>query len=259
MALGDNTNQNKNELKERECLTRQRFYNAYSAVDPSTLQITYLFGMMQVKIAPLAKTATPEAPKYDYENQGKIFINHMDALKLSYEIGKFLADNTMYNNVGIVNNGGSLISISNGIEFGVTSPCLIIRKIGDDGEIVYTYVYEFNANSYAIRNFDEETKEYDKYFYGLVELEMFKITLDEYVKAMTAAMAYSINDTNRYDIARADARISAIHEKLGIEKPSNNRGGNGGGARTLFDSNPGRQSNTDVNQMSSVEDIKGLL
>ena len=48
-------------------------------------------------------------------------------------------------------------------------------------------------------------------------------------------------------------------KKLGIEKPSNNRGGNGGGARTLFDSNPGRQSNTDVNQMSSVEDIKGLL
>ena len=258
MALGDSTNQNKQTVEAREGLTRIRFYNPNSSVDPSTLQITYLFGMMCLKFSPMMKDATPDNPRYDYQAGGKVFITHMDALVLMHEIELFEANPSAYTNLGCVNNSGSLLSISNGVEFGITSPCMVLRKIDEKGDIVYTYVYELNNDRYSIRNFDEKTKEYDKFFYGMLELEMLKITLDEYVKATTNAIAYSLNDLNRFQDQSNYNRISQIHEKLGIEKPQRN-GNNNHGGKGMFDSNPGRNSNTSSNVDDVEMDIESLL
>lgn len=259
MALGDNTNQNNNKIEAREAYSRVRFYNPNSSVDPCSFQINYLFGMMVGVFAPKTPDSQPESARYDYKNAGKIFINHMDALVLMHEVDLFLQDPMAYNNVGCVNNSGSLLSISNGVEFGITSPCLVLRKLDENGDIVYTYVYEFIGNRYSIRNFDADSKEYDKVYYALAELQMFRIALEEYVKASTNAMAYSMNDLNRYADNNNYERIQQIHDKLGIEKPNSKGGNNGGstGGRAMFDNNPGR--NTEPNTMSSVDDIKGLL
>lgn len=262
MALGNQNNQNDNKIEAREAITRLRFFNPNSTVDPSTYQIKYLFGMMKLVFSPLMKGATPESPKYDYENSGTVYINHMDALILMNEIDLFLQDPSAYFNVGCVNNSGSLLSISNGTEFGITNPCLVLRKIDNNGDIVYTYVYEFVGDYYAVRNFDKDTKEYDKFFYATAELQMLKITLDQYIKGATNALAYSINDLNRYADNAAYNDRRAICEKLGIEKQYNKSSRNSGGGRGMFDK-PGRnESSQQPNNNGGedvIEDLESLL
>ena len=260
MALGNGSNQNDNKIEAREAITRLRFYNPNSTVDPSTYQIKYLFGMMKLVFSPMLKNSTPDNARYDYDNSGVIYINHMDALILIKEIETFLQDPMAYNNVGCVNNSGSLLSISNGTEFGITQPLMFLRKIDENGDIVYTYAYEFVGDKYAIRNFDKNTKEYDKVFYGMAELEMFKITLEEYVKASTNAIAYSINDLNRYADNGAYNDRKAICEKLGIEKKQyGNKPHNGSSGRGIFD-NPGRNNSSENTSSDDVEaDLQSLL
>lgn len=260
MALGTQNNQNDKKVECREGLTRIRFYNPNSSVDPSTYQIKYLFGMMKLVFSPMLNNATPDNARYDYENSGTIYINHMDALILIKEIELFLQDPTAYHNVGCVNNSGSLLSISNGVEFGITQPIMVLRKIDENGDIVYTYAYEFVGDYFAVRNFDKDSKNYDKFFYGMAELEMLKITLEEYVKATTNAIAYSINDLNRYADQGAYNDRKAICEKLGIEKRTgNNRQSNGGQSGRSLLNNQGRQTNNNDDSDGVIDDLQSLL
>ena len=255
MSLGDNTNQNKKQPEAREGITRLRFYNPNSSVDPSTYQVSYLFGMLVLKFSPMLNNSTPDNPKYDYENSGKIYLNHMDALIMLHEIETFLQDPTTYYNLSCVTNSGSMLTISNGSEFGTTNPCLVLRKFDDKGDIIYTYLYEFNSDRYSIRNFDKNTNEYDKIFNAKIEIEMLKITLEEYVKATTNAVAYSINDLNRYQDSANYNRMQQICTALGIEKSN---GGNHRGSNAAFNG-AGRNYSNSENEMSSASDIEDLL
>lgn len=260
MALGNNNNQNNDKKVEaREGITRIRFYNPNSTVDPSTYQVKYLFGMMKLVFSPMQANSDPNNARYDYENSGIIYINHMDALILVKEIETFLQDPSLYQNVGCVNNSGSLLSISNGTEFGITTPLMVLRKIDDNGEIIYTYAYEFGTEYYGIRNFNKDTKEYDKFFYATAELEMLKITLEEYIKSSTNAIAYSINDLNRYQDQGEYNDRKAIMEKLGIEKKNNRQGNSGQTGRTLNGSGNNYSTNTQQSNDDVYEDLESLL
>lgn len=255
-------NNDQNKKQEKEYYSPFKLYHAESVVDQSTMQISYWNQMMKIIFAPLLPNSTPDSPKYDYDNKGVVCINHVQAYMLAQEIATLLQDQELYRNVGIVNtNNGNLLCVSNGVEYGVTTPCLVLRKIGDNGEIVYAYIYQFRDDKYSVRNFDETTKEYDKNFFPTVELELFRDTLIEYYKSMSGALAYSVVDMMKYDTSRVNTKLDSIAEKLGIEygsKRQYNGNSNAGrrptgtGSGTMFDSIQDRD-------ISTVDDIKDMM
>lgn len=205
-----------------------RFVNAMSSVDPGVLGFSFWQRSLKVTISPRKPGSPDERPEYDYDNNIFIFLNHTKAYVLYNEIVKFQQDPVAFNNVGVP-SGSSVITINNGNEFGLNSPCLVITKTDENGNVVNQLVYQFkNDYYYAIRNYDAKQKSFDKVTadYQDVEIEMFKTLLLEYYKAMTGAIAYSVIDQMQYNQARTDMKIDQICQKLGVNF-SNNRNGGG--------------------------------
>jgi len=134
------------------------------------------------------------------------------------EILKFQENPELYNNLGVDIKGG-LVSISNGKEFGVLNPCLVIRKVNETtGAVESSYVYEFKTKfHYGIRNFDEKTSEFDIVYYENIELDQLKTLLEQYYTAMTYATAYSVIDSSKFENSRVNTKLGLIAAKLGVE------------------------------------------
>ena len=82
--------------------------------------------------------------------------------------------------------------------------------------------------------------------------------MDEYVKAMTGAISYSVMDMARFDVSRINTKIELVMNKLGIESKSSrqvssesyfNKNGLGSGAASPENTNRARS------QRTSIEDI----
>ena len=89
-----------------------------------------------------------------------------------------------------------------------------------------------------------------------VELDMLIIVLDEYIKAITGATAYTVMDMGRFDYSRINTKIELVMNKLGIESKSSRQvssesyfNKNGLGADSPENTNRARS------QRTSIEDI----
>ena len=72
-------------------------------------------------------------------------------------------------------------------------------------------------------NYNEETAEFETHAFDTAEIEQMANLLKSYYESMTMAVAYSIQETNKYDTSRMNTKLKIIGEKLGVEfnKPSN--------------------------------------
>jgi len=220
MALGDYNNYENNKKDDKEY--QPSVYSPYrmsnlEGVDPSALTFSYWAGILKVSIAPANKTNN-DTVSFDYKNAGIAYITHTKARILLNEILKFQENPELYNNLGVDIKGG-LVSISNGKEFGVANPCLVIRKVNETtGAVESSYVYEFKTKfHYGIRNFDEKTSEFDIVYYENIELDQLKTLLEQYYTAMTYATAYSIVDSSKFENSRVNTKLGLIAAKLGVE------------------------------------------
>jgi len=220
MALGDYNNYDNNKKENKEY--QPSVYSPYrmsnlEGVDPSALSFSFWAGMLKASIAP-ANKSNNDTVSFDYKNAGVAYITHTKARILLNEIIKFQENPELYNNLGVDIKGG-LVSISNGKEFGVANPCLVIRKVNETtGAVESSYVYEFKTKfHYGIRNFDEKTSEFDIVYYENIELDQLKTILEQYYTAMTYATAYSIVDSSKFENSRVNTKLGLIAEKLGVE------------------------------------------
>ena len=190
--------------------------NTEAKIEKTALSMSYWNNMLKISIPVLEQ----KGDRYEYnEEKGiSIYLTHTKARMLAYEIELFMKDKNAYNNAG-VNSSDGLISISNGKELGLTSPCLIIRKINpENGQVVSSIAYEFKTNyHYSIKNFNEEDSSYDTSCYEDLELLQFKDNLEQYYIAMTNAVAYTVMDNFKYDTSRLNTKLDSICENLGIE------------------------------------------
>ena len=245
MAMGSyNSNANNNKKNYSPSIrSNYSMSNTEAKIEKTGLSISYWNSMMKISIPVLEQ----RGDRFEYnEDKGiAIYLTHTKARMLAYEIEQFLKDKNAYNNAG-VNSSDGLISISNGKELGLTSPCLIIRKINpDNGQIVSSIAYEFKTNyHYAIRNFNEEDSSYDNAYYEDLELLQLKDNLEQYYISMTNAMAYSVIDCSKYDMSRLNTKLDSICENLGIEYK---RGGKSSGS---FFSNSNNSSSDSISTNS---------
>ncbi len=228
MALGNtyNNNQGNKNTPELTVYSNYRMNNAESKIDATCITFRFWKSNLCIGIFPRKNTGNDEIA-FDMDNGITIYLSHTKARILKHELELFLSDPITYNSVGVP-SGQAAISISNGAEYGKDNPVITIRKVSENGDVVASFAYEFKTNfHYAIRNYDGKTFDSAYDDYKFIEIEQFITLLDEYVKASTNAVAFTVMDQRKYSFARIDNKIEAIAASLGVDiskSSSNSRG-----------------------------------
>lgn len=239
MALNDNYSGNKSGgsygNKEDK---RPQTYSSYSSmynikgVDPSRISIDYFSNVLKISIAPMNKTSG-DSISFDYNNAISIFLRQNEARILCNEILNFINDPIKFNNSGIVTRSG-MITVDNGKDHGTNNPCVVIRKIDENGAVASAYLYECNTESmYSIRNYNDKKNTFDKVTVDYTYTELYHIIehLEQYLKGTTSAMAHSIIDNSRFINNRLNTKIDAIAASMNIrfDRKGGNKGNYSGG------------------------------
>ena len=242
MAMNANYN-NRNESFEPVFYTPYRMNNGESAIDKTCLTLNYWKQMVKISISPRKNTGESGDMLFDMENNISIYLNHSKAAILAKEMRSFLADPITYNGAG-VNTAQGVITISNGSEFGVEKPVLVIRKLDESGNITSSFAYEFKTGyHYSIRGYiggKDFVKDYATY--DNLEIEEMIMLLEEYCKATTYAVSYTVNDKMRFNQDRMQTTLNGIAEKLGVEVPRNGKRKSGYSSTSAFFNSGGTSS-----------------
>lgn len=263
MALGDQYNNNKKNYQPT-VYSQYSLSNAQSELDPTKLAIRYWNNLLVFSIYPKIENSDVENPRWDFQNGISIYLSPFKALMFEKELIDFLKNPDTYNNRGVETSSGGLITISNGKDFNISSPLLMIRKTDSTGHVESSFAYQIRSKYFkSIRNFDEKEPEKTQIqYYDSIEIESLILILDQYTKAMSGAGAYAVIDNSKYDNSRINTKIGLIADKLGVEfkKNGGNKSSNsffsklGNGSSNSNDSKP--ESNFTP---ASLDDIDNMI
>ena len=246
MSLGNtyNNNQNNNRnMPDVSVYSNYRMNNAESQIDATCLTSRFWKANLCLSIYPKKNTGNDEV-SFDMDNGITIYLSHSKARMLANELRLFLQDSINYNGVGVA-SGSAAVTISNGVEYGKNTPVLTIRKVDEAGNVTSSFAYEFKSNYYySIRNYDG--KNFDAAYddYRNLEIEQLITLLDEYVKASTNAVAFTVMDQRKYSATRMDNKLDAIANKLGVEFKSGSNNQRQYNNKSYFNSNSGNSSSS---------------
>lgn len=249
MSLGNtyNNNQNNSKTPAVSVYSNYRMNNAESKIDATCITFRYWSNTLCISIFPRKNTGNDEIA-FDMDNGITIYLSHTKARIFKHELEMFLRDPVTYNSVGVP-SGQSVITISNGIEYGKDNPVITIRKINETGDVIASFAYEIKRNyHFSIRNYNDREKRYDTCYddYQNIEIEQLITLLDEYVKASTNAVAFSVVDQQqRYSLNRMENKIDAIASELGVEVNRNGSGKRKYSSSTFFNNNSNSSSSGD--------------
>lgn len=241
MSLGSTYNNNQNNRSNFPDLcvySNYRMNNAESNIDATCMTSRFWKSNLCLSIFPRKNTGNDEVA-FDMDNGITIYLTHSKARILANELKLFLSDPVTYNGVG-TSSGAAAVTISNGVEYGKNTPVLTIRKVDESGNVISSFAYEFKTNYYfGIRNYDGKNFDsaYDEY--RNMEIEQLITLLEEFVKASTNAIAFTVMEQRKYSDTRINNKIDAIAQKLGVEIKSGNGGGQRPYAKSYFSNNSG--------------------
>lgn len=227
MSLGNTYNNNQNsKTSNLSVYSAYRMNNAESKIDATCITFRFWAGNLCISIFPRKNTGNDEV-LFDMDNGITIYMSHTKARIFKHEVEIFLSDPVKYNSVGVP-SGQAVITISNGAEYGKDNPVITIRKINSDtGEVIASFAYEFKRDyHFSIRNYNDRDRTFESCYedYQNIEIEQLITLLDEYIKASTNAIAFTVVDQQKYSLSRMEDKINAIAANLGVELP--NKGGN---------------------------------
>ena len=170
---------------------------------------------------------------------------------------------------------GGLLTVSDGSEFNVASPCITIYSADEAGN-VKSITYETKSNYHkGAYNYNADDNSYSDYIFKDIELDMFITVLDEYVKAFTYATAATVMEAGAWHRDKIQKTISAIADKVGAQNHfgsgSSNRnynsktflsGNNGGGSGFEASMNAPTSGNSPVPkeyEASTFDDIANAM
>ena len=257
MALGDN---NKKQNYENTFFSRLKFTN-YE--EKKMLSFSFWKGYLKVTINNMKESGTG----VEYEELSAIHLSPIKAQILKEQLVGFrsLEDSATTNiSVGIDTGIGET---KNFLAVGNTESSteddiqrtICIGKVDINGTIVECNTFNFNHHyHFGIEWSDVQAMKCTTTYQDNIELDLLITVLDEYVKAMTGAISYSVMDMARFDVSRINTKIELVMNKLGIESKSSrqvssesyfNKNGLGSGAASPENTNRARS------QRTSIEDI----
>ena len=256
MALGDN---NKKQNYENTHYSRLRFNNNE---EKKMLSFSFWKGFLKVAISNIKESYSG----VEYEELAYIHLSPNKAYILKSQLLDFinLKDHATTNMSVGVDTG--LTDTKNFIAIGNTNTSsekdiqrsLCIGKVSPDGKIIektnfnFNHQYHFGIEWTNIEKMDCSTNYIDD-----VELNLLITILDEYIKAMTGATAYSVMDMGRFDYSRINTKIELMMNALGIEPKSSKQNNssnsyfnrNGLGAASPENMNRARSERTTIEDL----------
>lgn len=220
MSLGDNGAQGNNKKNYNKEYYSQYTMSNLEGVESSKLAFSiWAKKMLKVSISP-QKKVNDDSVAFDYENNISVYLTHTKALILSNMITKWKEEGCK-GSVGVVTGSGGMIEVSDGSKYGIESPCITIMSLDAAGnaqaEFVYTTRTQFH---YGIRDFSKETKEFEKVYFDLLEIDQLKLMLDAYVESATTCMAAAVSEEMGFRLNQISEQATAIAEKLGVSTKS---------------------------------------
>lgn len=253
-----NYNNNQNSKKsgpfEPTVYSPYRFNNSMSTVDQTALTCQFWSKSLRISICPKTAESPNDQPTFDLKNGISIYLNHTKARMLAEVLKSFLADPEANDNCGVA-SGTSIICFSTGKEFNSKYPLVIIRKVGDDGNVTSSFAYEIKGDyHFAVTGFSEKSGgKYGTRQFPMIELEQLLTVLEEYYKAETRAIAYTVVDEMKWDSYRTSTKLNRIGEKLGLDMSFGSSGGQQRSSSTSYFSKNG-YSDSSSSQASQVDD-----
>lgn len=223
MSFSSYNSNNKNNGPMSLVYTPITFSNPESTVFPSKLNVNYYNRVLKLGIATKNQPkANDSYTTYDNDNQIYVYITHTKAKMLhDLIVDKLLVDDTVHN--VCVELRGGLLTVSDGSEFGVNSPCIIISAADENGNVtqgIYETKSQYHKGAY---NYNKDDNTFDTQYFDNLELDTFITLLDEYFKASTYAVAATVMEASMYKNAGLYNITKAIADKVGA---SANEGGN---------------------------------
>lgn len=259
MALGDSYNNNSKNNSTPTLYSNYKL-SSQEGVDPSSLSASFFSNMLKLSISPL-KQNNGDQIAYDHDNAIAVYLTHTKARLLYNEIKEFMKNPAGNNNVGVNTGKDGLVMFSDGKELGTTNYCLIIRKIDQDtGAVNASYAYEFKSNyHYTIRNFNQDTSQFDKFFYDNLEVDQFLTLLQTYYEAMTGANAFATLDAFKFNYSKLNTKIESVMSHLGIDYKTQ-KGGSYSSGDSYFNKPSGTTStNNQSMRQSTLNELDGEL
>lgn len=220
MSLGTYNSKGNNKKNDYSPVTYSpvKFFNSDSKIDPSTLNFSFWKSLLKVSITPL-KVVQGSATEMDKDNNIDIYLSPMKAKLFLQYAEDFRKNPNKFTNVGIGTNKGIIYLTSGKSEFNTESLFVVIKLMNfEEGTVTSCIAYEFNRNNFGITDYaggTEFNKNYD--FAEFVEFDMFLDVIRSYVESVNYAIAATVVDNNKFDVARISNKIGSIQEKLGIE------------------------------------------
>lgn len=254
-----NNNNNKQEYSPVQVYSDYKMSNTNSPIKPSVMTHSFLRSQLVFTISPL-KPSNDGSINWDYKNGLSIYITHKKAFMLAQELKAFKENKDL---VCGVTSGNGCINIFKGTKYGVDSPVVVISKLDDKGAVMAEEIYHINMDyHYAIRNFEPNDFSFDKQFYNDLEIDQMIILLEEYYKAMTSAIAYSVLDKNKYNDTAAMNLLKATAAQVGVEIKSGGSNTGNSYKGSAFDSRQNSNGSNGVSNpysQSSIEDIEKMM
>ena len=252
-----NYNNNQNAKKsgpfEPTIYSPYRFNNAQSTVDQTALTCQFWSKSLRISICPKTAESPSDQPTFDLKNGISVYLNHTKARILHEVLKAFIEDPEANDNCGVT-SGGGIICFSTGKDFNSKYPLVIIRKVGDDGNVTSSFAYEIKGDyHFAVTGFSEKTGgKYGTRLFPMIELEQLLTILEEYYKAETRAIAYTVIDEFKWNDYRTNTKLNKIGEKLGLEMSSGYSGQQRSSSTSYFSKNGYSESSSQSSQ--SVDD-----
>lgn len=261
--LGGRNDNNSQQRKSPVVFSGYSMTNTFSNVDKTKFRPSFWNQMLKLEIIPAIPTGEDKV-NWDYKNAMAAYLTHTKAKIMAEEVKKFLSDPEKYNSSGII-SGETLLTISNGEEFGTPGVFLVMRKVDKQtGNTLSTYSFEFNVRYYnSIRNYKESDSSFDTDYdsYVNLEVEQFLQLLESYVEAMTYATAYSVIDASSYRQDIMMETINSIASGLGIDvsRSGPNTGATSKSSKSVFNQRGNQSSSSKDIEHTTIEDIEGDL
>lgn len=196
------------------------FSNSESGIMASRLSISYFNKIMKVSIALRNNAGSNDTyATYDTDNQVSVYVSNTKAHMLSHMIKQMQEDDTIKNVCIELKNG--LLKVSNGREYGSNAYCISISYADESGN-VNEIIYETKRDAYSAA-YNYSDGQYSSQIFGDIELDTFVMTLDEYYRASSYAVAASVMEASMYKRNYQYEQIRAIAEKVGVQTTTSSK------------------------------------
>ena len=256
MAIGGTYNANNSDGGNKKLYENTYYYRLKVKNDSAKLALGYSY-----RSGNLIVEASEIKEGFHYDLIESVFISPTKALLFSKEIDKFIE----YLNeskidekkaFGITTGMGEKVSY---IGFSADKEkhiYLTLGKIDGSGNITNSVTVPFNSDyHYAIEWNNIDAMDLEKVQYEDVELIQFQNMVKDFARSMSGALAYSVLDLGRFDIAGIKSKMDPIYDKLGIEKRSFGGNRNYGGENNFLSNAKSTSNSTTFDDIeASFED-----